>query len=53
MLTTAHALLLVLLLQEFNDYMAKEGSKRQDIAQLRGEVQAFASEFPMPGAVPQ
>jgi hypothetical protein len=29
--------------------MAAEGEQRQDIAQLRQEVEALATSFPMPG----
>ncbi|KAF6259350.1 serine hydroxymethyltransferase 3 [Scenedesmus sp. NREL 46B-D3] len=36
-------------LKEFKAYMASEGQQRQDVAQLRQEVEALASSFPMPG----
>ncbi|WIA37530.1 hypothetical protein OEZ86_014437 [Tetradesmus obliquus] len=36
-------------LKEFKAYMAAEGEQRQDIAQLRQEVEALATSFPMPG----
>lgn len=36
-------------LKEFKAYMASEGEQRQDIAQLRQEVEALATSFPMPG----
>ena len=37
-------------LKDFAEYLATEGASRQDIVQLRSEVEAFASSFPMPGA---
>lgn len=36
-------------LKEFKAYLDNEGSKRQDIQQLRQEVEALANSFPMPG----
>lgn len=36
-------------LKEFKAYMSSEGANRQDIAQLRQEVEALATSFPMPG----
>lgn len=36
-------------LKEFKAYLEAEGPKRQDIKQLREEVEALASSFPMPG----
>jgi glycine hydroxymethyltransferase len=36
-------------LKEFKAYMASEGEQRQDVAQLRQEVEALATSFPMPG----
>lgn len=36
-------------LKEFKAYLAGEGAQRADIKQLREEVEALASAFPMPG----
>lgn len=36
-------------LKEFGAYLAGEGAARADVQQLRGEVEAFARGFPMPG----
>eukprot|EP00775_Hariotina_reticulata_P013285 gene13285-13416_t len=36
-------------LKEFKAYLDSEGAGRQDIAQLRQEVEALATSFPMPG----
>jgi glycine hydroxymethyltransferase len=36
-------------LKEFKAYMESEGASRQDIAQLRQEVEELATSFPMPG----
>lgn len=36
-------------LKEFKAYMETEGASRQDVAQLRQEVEALATSFPMPG----
>jgi glycine hydroxymethyltransferase len=36
-------------LKEFKQYLATEGEQREDIKQLRKEVQDLATSFPMPG----
>jgi hypothetical protein len=36
-------------LKEFKAYLDGEGGSRQDIKQLREEVEALANSFPMPG----
>jgi glycine hydroxymethyltransferase len=36
-------------LKEFKAYLDGEGGARQDIKQLREEVEALANTFPMPG----
>ena len=36
-------------LKEFGAYLAAEGGQRQDVQQLRAEVEGFARSFPMPG----
>lgn len=36
-------------LKEFKAYLEGEGAQRQDIKQLREEVEALANSFPMPG----
>ena len=36
-------------LKEFKAYLANEGQQREDIKQLRKEVEGLAASFPMPG----
>lgn len=36
-------------LKEFKAYLEGEGAGRQDIKQLKDEVEALANAFPMPG----
>ena len=36
-------------LKEFTAYLAGEGAQREDVKQLKAEVEAFARGFPMPG----
>ena len=36
-------------LKEFTAYLAGDGAQREDVKQLKAEVEAFARGFPMPG----
>lgn len=36
-------------LKEFGAYLASAGAAREDVKQLKAEVEAFAQSFPMPG----
>ena len=36
-------------MKEFKEFLVKEGGSRADLKALRAEVEAYATDFPMPG----